>query len=353
VDKNPYRSLPDHRFWRKAVAAVPHFAVDPLISVPFEIRRSDKVATAGSCFAQNIAKALQTSGFEYFVPESGPPDLPDGEREARNFGVYSARYGNIYTARQLLQLFERAYGAFKPQLDIWTRPDGRFVDPFRPQVEPAGFDSPEAMRDDRGHHLVAVRRMFEELDVFAFTFGLTESWMHKSDGAVVPLAPGVAGGTFDDNYEFCNMRTSEVVADFLTFVDRLYSVNPGARIIVTVSPVPLIATYVDRHVVVANCYSKAALRVAVEEIVAARPEISYFPSYEIVTMPVNGHRNFEEDQRSVTARAVQNVMRIFFAHYTSQKAGRFPDVRPLQIKVVRELTQAAKVVCDEEALDSI
>ena len=85
--------------------------------------------------------------------------------------------------------------------------------------------------------------MFEELDIFVFTFGLTETWLHKPDGAALPLAPGVAGGEFDDNYEFCNMRASDVVADFLTFVDRLGGINPQAKIIVTVSPVPLIATY--------------------------------------------------------------------------------------------------------------
>jgi hypothetical protein len=104
VSLNPYRSLPDHRFWRKAIANVPSFAIDPLIDAPFRIAPQDKVATAGSCFAQNIARALQTSGFCYFVPESGPADLSDQERAARNYGVYSARYGNIYTTRQLLQL---------------------------------------------------------------------------------------------------------------------------------------------------------------------------------------------------------------------------------------------------------
>jgi len=344
---NPYRSLPDHRFWRKAIANVPPFAIDPLTSVPFRITPRDKVATAGSCFAQNIAKALQTSGFHYFVPESGPPDLSDAEREARNYGVYSARYGNIYTTRQLLQLFDRAYGTFEPTLDVWTEGNGRYVDPFRPQIEPDGFESPDAVREDRARHLAAVRRMFEELDVFAFTFGLTETWLHKRDGAALPLAPGVAGGIFNGDYEFRNMRAAEVAADFLAFVDRLYSVNPHAKIIVTVSPVPLIATYVDRHVLVSNCYSKAALRVAVEEIVAARPEISYFPSYEIVT--ANGHRYFAEDQRSVTASGIQNVMRVFFAHYTSHKPlGAVP-----KIDVVREASAAAKVVCDEEAIERV
>ncbi|MEA2832222.1 MAG: hypothetical protein QOG66_424 [Methylobacteriaceae bacterium] len=192
--------------------------------------------------------------------------------------------------------------------------------------------------------------MFEELDIFVFTFGLTETWLHKPDGAALPLAPGVAGGELDDNYEFRNMPASEVVADFLAFVDRLRGVNPKAKIIVTVSPVPLIATYVDRHVLVWNCYSKAALRVAAEEIVAARPDIAYFPSYEIVM--ANAHRYFAEDQRSVTASGIQSVMRSFFALYTLIGTAAGTGAQVLKHDVRREVSAAAKVICEEEAIDA-
>ena len=67
---NPYSSLPDHRFWRKAVASLPPFAIDPLVGAPFKIARHDRVATAGSCFAQEIAHRLQTSGYTYYLAEA-------------------------------------------------------------------------------------------------------------------------------------------------------------------------------------------------------------------------------------------------------------------------------------------
>ena len=51
--------------------------------------------------------------------------LGEAEREERQFGLFSARFGNIYTARQLVQLFERAYGRFQPLDRSWQRPDGR------------------------------------------------------------------------------------------------------------------------------------------------------------------------------------------------------------------------------------
>ena len=136
---NPYSSLPDHRFWRKAVASLPPFALDPIVATPFKISSRDKVATAGSCFAQEIAHRLQQSGYHYYLPERPPEGMSAAEAERRNYSMYSCRYGNLYTTTQLLQLIQRAYGDFTPDLDVWTTDDGRVVDPFRPRIEPDAF----------------------------------------------------------------------------------------------------------------------------------------------------------------------------------------------------------------------
>jgi hypothetical protein len=55
-------------------------------------------------------------GFNYFVAEQAQGLSPEQAR-ANGYGVFSARYGNIYTVRQLLQLFERAHGHFAPVED--------------------------------------------------------------------------------------------------------------------------------------------------------------------------------------------------------------------------------------------
>lgn len=111
------------------MAQTPADDVDPVVKPQFTLRREDQIATAGSCFAQHISRALQTKGFSYLITEPG--------EEERNYGVYPARFGNIYTARQLLQLFQRAFGLFAPAEAAWRSGD-RFVDPFRPQIEPRG-----------------------------------------------------------------------------------------------------------------------------------------------------------------------------------------------------------------------
>jgi hypothetical protein len=344
---NPYADLPAERFWRKAVAGVAPFALAPAPSSRFTIAPEARVATAGSCFAQHVARALTRAGFGHYLTEVGPDGMAPEAAADRQYGIYSARYGNIYTARQLLQLFDRAWGTYTPALSTWTRPDGRLVDPFRPGIEPAGFADAAEVEADRRRHLAAVRAMFESLDVFVFTLGLTEGWMHRADGAMLPVAPGVIAGSFDpDGYAFVNARVGDVRDDMLTFLGRLFAVNPAARVILTVSPVPLIATYADQHVLVSNTYSKAALRAAAEEIAAAEPRAVYFPAYEIVTSTANAGRYYEDDLRSVTPSAVAHVMRVFLDAFTARAKAPI-----LTQPLGSEYRRAASVICDEEAIE--
>lgn len=351
--ENPYSSLPDHRFWRKAVTSLPPFAIDPLLQTPFKIARHDRVATAGSCFAQEIAHRLQASGYTYYLAERPPSGMSAAEADRRNYFMYSCRYGNLYTTAQLRQLIDRAYGDFIPELDYWTREeDGRIVDPFRPRIEPEGFATLEEMREERNRHFTAVRHMIETMDVFVFTFGHTETWRHKSDGAILQLAPGVAGGDWDDNvYEFYNMTVSEVVRDFLASVDRIREINPKVRIVLSVSPVGIIATYEERHVVVSNTAVKAILRAAADEVVRARPNIAYFPSYDLVNVSPNAARFYRDDTRRINTQGIDRTMKMFFDHFTD-KSHESLTINAVKFDVAAEAEENARVVCDEEAIES-
>jgi hypothetical protein len=360
---NPYRDLPDHAFWRRAVSAQAPLDVDPVVEIPFRISPSDKVATAGSCFAQHIARTLVDMGFHYLVTEK--TTSPDGE----NYGVFPARFGNLYTVRQLLQLFERAYGLFDPIDKAWRRPDGAFVDPFRPLIQSAGFATMEALEQDRAAHLASVRAMFEECDVFIFTLGLTEGWESTRDGAVFPLAPGVSGSPEDageGDYRFVNFGVNEMAADLLSFVSHLRAVRPQVRIVLTVSPVSLIATYEKRHVLVSTIYSKSVLRVVAQMACDALPDVAYFPSFEIITGHHHRYAFFEPDLRSVSAEGVAHVMSIFRRHYLGEGGApvvsRQPAAPQLAVKptadspappmlVKANLAQLNQIVCDEEILD--
>lgn len=352
---HPYKSLPDKAFWRRAVARPAMEDVDPVGRFDLRIAPETRVATAGSCFAQHVARHLSAAGFNYHVTEPGHPILSREVREAHGYGLFSARYGNIYTARQLRQLIDRAYGRFTPAEAPWVMPDGTVRDPFRPNAQPGGFVSVAEMEADRAQHLAAVREMFETLDVFVFTLGLTECWESIADGAVFPLCPGVEGGEFDPGkYAFRNQGVEEVVADMQAFFATLEEVNPRARTILTVSPVPLMATAEpDAHVLTATTYSKSVLRVAAEMLTKGSDKVHYFPSYEIITGGFNRGAYFAEDLRNPAEDGVAHVMRLMLKHATGREMPAEPAApRAEDPDATAEAARAfVEVECDEVALD--
>ncbi|KNG92235.1 GSCFA domain-containing protein [Pseudaestuariivita atlantica] len=345
---NPYSGLPDHCFWSRSHRGRARPEIDPVVKGGFTLTPEMKIATAGSCFAQHIAKHLQGAGYNYFVTEDAHPVISPVVARQFGYGVFSARYGNIYTVRQLLQLAGRAFGEFTPVEDVWEV-DGGFVDPFRPNVTEKPFPTMEAFTAAREAHYAAVREMLTEADVFVFTLGLTEAWVSREDGTVFAMAPGVAGGTFDpERHEFHNFTVDEIVQDFTDFATGLRTANPDVKILLTVSPVPLIATArEDQSVITATAYSKAVLRVAAEQLSATVPDCFYFPSYEVITGNHAGGDYFASDLRDVEPAGVAHVMSLFMRHYTEAGAEAAPEVKDGDPRFEDEVQDMLDVICDE------
>lgn len=363
----PYKALPDTAYWRRAVSQTPPAEIDPVVGPKFTIGPQDRLATAGSCFAQHISRYMQKSGFNYFVPEAGHPVLDPGTLAAYNYGTFSARYGNIYTTRQLLQTCQRAYGTRQPHDDVWTAPDGSLVDPFRPWVQPGGFDNAAAYAADRAQHFAAIRRIVEEADVFVFTLGLTEAWENVQDGTVYALCPGCGAGTHDpDAHRFRNFTVAEVAEDLAAAIGFMRARNPALKVLLTVSPVPLIATFEAQHVLTATTYSKSVLRVTAQMVADAHPQVDYFPSYEIITGAFSRGAYYGPDLREVKEVGVAHAMRCFFRNYLGQEVAdpaqsapgsesKSVGQRPALAQPVNSSLSARinDVVCDEARLEDI
>lgn len=309
----PYHDQPNTAFWSRSVARLPLQQVNPVNTPCFSIRPHTRVATAGSCFAQHISRHLGSIGVDPYVTERGHPIVAEVAKDFQ-YGLYTARYGNIYTSRQLVQLFERAYGILRPKTDIWVG-EQCFFDPFRPGIL-GGFATELELKLDREKHFAAVREMFQNLDVFVFTLGLTETWAAREDGCVYPSCPGAIAGSFDaDKHHFINLSVRDVTHEMARFISYLRGVNKSSKIILTISPVPLVATATPTHVLPATIYSKSVLRVAAHQLSSEFDDVEYFPSYEIITGPQTRGAYFSDDLRTVTAEGVQQVMSLFSAAY--------------------------------------
>jgi len=272
------------------------------------------------------------------------------------YGIFSARYGNIYTARELRQLFEEACGRFSPADVIWKKND-RYYDALRPSIEPFGLASRQAVVDMRAYHLRKVLSVLRTADIFIFTLGLTEAWVHGPSGTVYPTAPGTIAGAYDAAvHKFHNFDFEEVYGDLVSFFDLAREHNPEMRFLLTVSPVPLTATASGEHVLHATMYSKSVLRAVAGRLHQQYPYVDYFPSYEIITSALSRACFFEDNLRSVRAAGVAAVMDTFFGEHAA--ATPDPDAAPgtenheCMAASEKEAKADEDVVCEEALLEA-
>lgn len=355
--KSFYDGLEARAFWRSGVAEAGIWPPPDLFRPRFPITRSARILTAGSCFAQHVGKALRGHGFSVIDTEPLPTSVPEGVAQAHGYGLYSARYGNIYTVRQLLQLLREAWGDFAPAQPVWSR-NGRFFDALRPSVEPDGLESPEQVAEARRAHLAALREAVTEADMLVFTLGLTEAWEDRATGTVYPTAPGTLAEAPDPSaIVFRNHRAADIRAEFEQVREVLRVANPDMRFLLTVSPVPLTATATGDHVLAATVHSKSVLRAVAGELREDYPDVDYFPSYEIVTAPAAGGQFYEANLRSVRPAGVARVMAAFLdAVAPGEGAGRSapPDREARrQARLARQSRgQTDDVVCEEQLLEA-
>lgn len=345
--KHPYADLPAAARWRAAVARTDPGALAGVWKPKFPLTADAVIATAGSCFAQHVGRALLRAGLNVSDAEPAPAGLPRKLVAAHGYTLFSARYGNIYTTRQMVELLaEASAGTPDPRL-IWTR-EGRFWDALRPGVDPDGLESPEEVLALRRDHLKRLRQMLGGVTHFIFTLGLTEGWLDVETGRALPICPGVVAGKFDPaRHRFTNARYPEITSDLEEMRRLLQGFNPEMRLILTVSPVPLSATASGGHVLAATTGSKATLRAAAGDFAADHADVDYFPAYEIVTNPAAASRYYEPNLRDIKSEGVSAVMAAFFAGIGQALPGETND-QPVPLPS----ETATDVYCEEALLDA-
>jgi hypothetical protein len=352
--KNPYEELPERSFWRPAIAEKYALDVSSLWAPKYELLPNHAVATAGSCFAQHIGRALVQRGYNWIDAEPAPTIFDSRTKKDFNYGIFSFRTGNVYTAASLRQWIYWALEKEAPPAEIWKRKD-RFYDPFRPNIEPNGFSSEQELEDSRNSVFCAIRKVIAEADFFVFTLGLTEAWINRGNGQVYAMCPGTQAGQFDPElHDFKNYRFQEVENCLRDCFDTMKSNNANLKFILTVSPVPLTATASCEHVLAATTYSKSVLRAVSGQLRDERIDVDYFPSYDMITGAPFRSMFYEPNLRSISHHGVNFVMDSFFAclesTYGPSKV-RYGGSGASSRRRAKQ-REAMETICEEEMLDA-
>ena len=282
----------------------------PSAKPSFRIGKTDKVFTIWSCFARNVEASLIDVGM---TVTSNETDLgPVGESlgfAANFFNKYAIH--SIYN--DLTWALER--DTYPGDDVIYAMPQkGLYADL---QLGMSKLDFPRAdIRDFRNRYLDVMARVVDA-DVVIITLGYVETWYDRQLGIYLNTSPPQPLVKAEpDRFEF-RVLSYEDVLGALHDVHKLLLKHreKPLKMLVTVSPVPLLSTFRDIDVLVANTYSKSVQRAAIDEFIANVQGVDYFPSYEFVMLSNPEIAWARGDYRHVSPDLVARIMSNVITQY--------------------------------------
>ena len=247
-----------------------------------QIGYENRILTLGSCFAAHIAEKLAGAKFRVTANPSGILFNPLSIAAAiRNYA------DPVPVTRE-----ELGYDG-----DVWYH-FGFHGDFSAPTAEEA-LGRMNAARQAGAEALRTSDRVI-------LTFGT--AWVYEREGEVVTNCHRRPAAEFSRR----RLSVGEIVG---TFAELIEGPLAGKQIILTVSPV--------RHIgdtLAGNAVSKAALRLAAEELKQRFNCVEYFPAYEIVTDDLRDYRFYADDLVHPAPQAVAYIWEKFTATALTDRA---------------------------------
>jgi len=282
----------------------------PKIEPKFKFRPEDKFYAIGSCFARGLESALAK---HKIAVESAAPEFSRLKSVAK--GSSGLGFINKYNTFSILNELRWALDptAAFPVESIAQVTERTWFDPHtNPTLELAEFEETLARR----RLMEEVTRRIVSCRAVIVTLGLVEVWRDLEADVYInstPVPPLLQ--TRRDRYQF---HLTTFAANWAN-LEAIYALlcgygHPDFRVVITVSPVPLMTTFSTMDVVVANTYAKSLLRALAQQWAAAHENVDYFPSYEIVQ---NSDRAavWEADLRHVRGAGAEHIMELFLQNY--------------------------------------
>ena len=252
------------------------------------LHHSDKVLLLGSCFSDNIGAKMQAALIRATVNPMG------------------TLYNPMSIARGVQRLIDNEPVAGRDlfmQGGVWNSFD--FHSRHSLPDKQATLDRMNAAIE-QGHLTL------QEAQLLTITLGTAIVYRLKSTGEVVANCHKVPQHEFERSMATADELSRELDA----MLTRLHRFNPQLRIILTVSPI--------RHIadgLAANSLSKALLRVAIQQVMAAHSEYcDYFPAYEIMLDDLRDYRFYSSDMVHPSDVAVEYIWQAFQATYLDDRS---------------------------------
>ncbi|GJE15486.1 GSCFA domain-containing protein [Methylobacterium marchantiae] len=252
------------------------------------VTKETPIVAFGSCFASNVSNYLAKRGYSVI---SHGDSSGDGTAYVTKMGD-----GMVHT-HAILQQFRWAWKNEQPKVALW----------HGYKAERFGYDEEARL---------ATKALFDRADLFIITLGLSEVWYDEVTGEVFWRAP--PREVFDaSRHKFRLSRSDETKRNLAEIWALVRAFRPDAKVVLTISPIPLAATFRDVGCISANAVSKAILRGAVdefyEETEGKGSNLFYFPSYDMVMYGFDNQ--WTADRRHVYSHVLDFNMKVFEHYY--------------------------------------
>lgn len=127
-------------------------------------------------------------------------------------------------------------------------------------------------------------QIIRQSNVFILTLGVAPAFFDRASGEfVLPRPSALNSRALAEKYLYRTTSVAENVANVLHVIKFIRTLSPEIKVVVTVSPVPMLASFEYESAVQADCLSKSTMRLVAQEVVhsAQIANIFYWPSFEI------------------------------------------------------------------------
>ena len=314
IAKWPVRGTVDDRF---------NGLARPAFEPGFSFPQGATVFTIGSCFARHIEDALSVHGFD--VPTKR---FIAGDHSGKESDVWML---DNYSVPAITNELRWALGdlPYEPAQNLLEVRKDLFVDIHLAARMPLCPVEEALLRRQRIFETTAFVR---KADVLVMTLGLAEVWKDTQTGLFLNARPhNVTLSRYPDRFELWVLSYEDVLSELEQAFDTLRRhARADLKTILTVSPVPMSATFTGDDVAVANAYSKSVLRAAAQSIALSHDGVDYYPSFESVTLS-DREAAWEDDQIHVRPELIEDNVRRMIEAYCglSLETKELPSAAPL------------------------
>ncbi|MDF1698972.1 MAG: GSCFA domain-containing protein [Saprospiraceae bacterium] len=246
-----------------------------------------KILTIGSCFSDNIGKKLIQHGFS---TRSNP---------------FAIIFNPVSIARMITRVLNETRVKKEELSNIMQR---YFHYDFH-----SSFDHtvPDLVLENINYALSSNQQFIKEVDTVIITLGTSIVYRHIESNTIVSNCHKVPGNQFDKEM----LSIEHMKGELLKCINNLQKLNPGIKIILTVSPV--------RHTkegVIENSLSKARLIALSHALVQENEGVSYFPAFELMMDELRDYRFYEADLIHPNQQAIDIIWSRFIHAYFNEKA---------------------------------